>query len=261
MIFNDYKYKDNLLNFTIKQNEINGIIGKETSGLIRIIKLKNIFNGKIIINNNEIDKAKLNYLRSKIVYVNFEKKETIYQQTIYDLLFYEIISRKLKLKNPLKKIQESLKIVGLSDEILIRNYYSLSTSEKKLVLLAKALLCNPELLILENLFKFLDMKNEKRIVMLLNKMKDQYQKTIIIVSNNTDKIYKYTSHLIIFKNEKILIEGNTINIFQRISFLTKNKIEIPEIVEFTYLANKQKKANLEYHKDIRDIIKDIYKHV
>ena len=105
------------------------------------------------------------------------------------------------------------------------------------------------------------MKNEKRIVMLLNKMKDQYQKTIIIVSNNTDKIYKYTSHLIIFKNEKILIEGNTINIYIKIPFLTKNKIEIPEIVEFTYLANKQKNANLEYHKDIRDIIKDIYKHV
>ena len=42
--------------------------------------------------------------------------------------------------------------------------------------------------------------------------------------------------------------------------LEKNNIEVPEIVQITYLA-KKKDVRIDYHKDIRDIIKDIYKHV
>ena len=43
--------------------------------------------------------------------------------------------------------------------------------------------------------------------------------------------------------------------------IIKDKIvPIPYISEVTYLA-KNKKVKLSYHKDVRDIIKDIYKHV
>ena len=65
----------------------------------------------------------------------------------------------------------------------------------------------------------------------------------------------------IFKVDKILVEGDTKDIFQRVDFLSRNKINIPEIVEFTYLAKKKKNVSIDYHSDIRDIIKDIYKHV
>ena len=50
-------------------------------------------------------------------------------------------------------------------------------------------------------------------------------------------------------------------IYQRVDFLKRNKFDVPEIIEFTYLAKKKKAVKIDYHKDIRDIIKDIYKHV
>ena len=43
--------------------------------------------------------------------------------------------------------------------------------------------------------------------------------------------------------------------------LRKSTFDIPDIVEFTHKAKKTKKVKIDYHKDIRDIIKDIYKHV
>ena len=55
MIFKNYKYKDNILNFSIIEKEINGITGKETKNLVNIIKLNNSVKGKIIVNNNELD--------------------------------------------------------------------------------------------------------------------------------------------------------------------------------------------------------------
>lgn len=261
MIFKNYKYKENLLNFTIEKAKINGITGKDTEELARIINLKNTYRGKIIIDHEELTKDNINEFKNKISIINEEIEENIKLQTVYDLLYYEIIRRKLKLKNPDKKIKDSLKIVELDQNILKRNIYTLSSSEKKLIQIAMGLLSNPSLIIMIEPFKFLDKINEKKIVMLLNKMKDIYKKTIIFVSNNSNILHKYTTHLIVFKNDKILAEGETEELYKRVDFLTRNKIAIPEIVEFTYIAKKKKDINIDYHKDIRDIIKDIYKHV
>ena len=56
MTFKNYKYKDNLLNFTIEKSKINGITGKDTEELVRIINLKNTYRGKIIIDQEELTK-------------------------------------------------------------------------------------------------------------------------------------------------------------------------------------------------------------
>ena len=78
-----------------------------------------------------------------------------------------------------------------------------------------------------------------------------------------DKVDKMEKEILSFLrgNDKILKEGNTFDILTNVNYLKKNKIDIPDIVEITYLALKNKKVKIDYHKDIRDIIKDIYKHV
>lgn len=261
MIFIDYKLNDELLNFSINHNVFNAIIGKDRNKIVDIIRLSHNYKGKIIINNKEITKKELNYYKRKINYIPESFDKLYVKDTIYEIMKYEIRRRKIILKNEEKKILDSLKIVGLDYELLNRSINTLSTSEKKIMQLAIALISNPDILIMEEPFQYLDIKNEKRIMMLLQKIKEQYNKTIVFVSENSDIIYKYTSHLIVAKNNKIIVEGNTEDIFQRVDFLKRNKINIPEIVEFTYLAKKKKQVKIDYHKDIRDIIKDIYKHV
>ena len=103
--------------------------------------------------------------------------------------------------------------------------------------------------------------NKKKIRMVLRRIKDQFEKTIIIVSNNPNTLLQETEELIIFKNDKILAQENTMDCYQRVDFLKKHKIEVPDIIDFVYLAKKNKKAKIDYAKDIRDLIKDIYKHV
>ena len=86
-------------------------------------------------------------------------------------------------------------------------------------------------------------------------------KTIIFLSDDETMLYKYTDYLIVMKNKKVIAEGKPLDIFKKVSYLKKNSIEIPEIVEITVLAKNKKGINIDYHKDVRDIIKDIYKHV
>ena len=259
IVFKNYKHKDNNLNFTIEEKEINGIVTDDIEEIVDIIKLKLKYIGNIIIDKEAIT-TPIKY-KNKINIVPDEIDNNIHFQTVYELLENEVLKRKIRPKNLEKKVEDSLKIVGLKTEILDRNIYTLSSYEKKFVQVAKALLSNPELIILIEPLKILDKKNKKKLMMLLEKIKDNYNKSIIIIDNNINNIYNYTKHLIVFLNNKILKEGNTFDILTNVNYLKKNKIDIPDIVEITYLALKNKKVKIDYHKDIRDIIKDIYKHV
>ncbi len=259
--FIDYKYKENTLTFTIKNNEINGILGKDYSDLVNIIKLKKDFHGTININGEKIQKEDIQFFNKKISIVKREFEYDTFNETVYDLMIYEIKRKNIKLKNSEKKINDSLKIVGLEENFIDRKIKSLSTSELKIVQLAISLISNPEVIIIEDFFKYLDKNLEKKVIMLLQKIKEQYSKTIVLASDDSEAIYKYTTNLIVFKNDKVIATGNTYEIMQRVDFLKKNRISIPQIVEFTYLAKKKKNIKIDYHKDVRDIIKDIYKHV
>lgn len=227
------------IDISIKEKTITGIITDTKEEIIEEIKRKSI---------QKIGIVKEDYLSS-----NFLIK-------VYEWMYYEIRRKRLILKNPKKKIEDSLRIVGLDNTYLNRNINSLSSSEKVLVILAISLLSNPDIIILDDLFKYLDKVNEKNLIMLLEKIRDLYNKTIILINDDSEILYKYTSNLIIKKNN-LFIEDETNKLFKRVDFLHKNNIKVPEIIELTHLIKKKKKVKLEYHKDVRDILKDIYKHV
>ena len=227
------------IDINIKEKTITGIITDTKEDIIESIKNKSI--QKIVV-------VKEDYLSSSFLI------------KVYEYMYYEIRRKRLILKNPKKKIDDSLRIVGLDNSYLNRNVNSLSSSEKTLVILAISLLSNPDIIILDDLFKYFDKVNEKKLMMLLEKIRDQYNKTIILINDDSEILYKYTKYLVIKKNN-LFIEGDTNKLFQRVDFLHKNNIKVPEIIELTHLIKKKKKIKLEYHKDVRDILKDIYKHV
>lgn len=227
------------IDINIKEKTITGIITDTKEEVIENIKNKSI---------QKVGIVRENYLSS-----NFLIK-------VFEYMYYEIRRKRLIIKNPKKKIDDSLRIVGLDNTYLNRNINSLSSSEKILIILAISLLSNPDVIILDNLFKYFDKTNEKRLMILLEKIRDEYNKTIILVNDGTEILYKYTKYLIIKKNN-LFIEDETDKLFKRVDFLHKNNIKVPEIIELTHLIKKKKKIKLEYHKDVRDILKDIYKHI
>ncbi len=226
------------------------ISSKNITGIL----VRNLYNDKLI-------KLLVDNLENKRISIIREDFESIsFKSTIYEYMNYEIENKNIVLKNDLKKINDSLKIVGLNKLSLDRNINTLSESEKKLLQLAIALLSNPEVLIFEEPFNKLDLKNEKKLILLLRKIKEKYDKTIIFISSNSNLLYKYTDYLIVY-DDKLLREGKTSTILEDVEFLKRNSLSVPEIVEFTYLAKKKYNVKIDYHSDIRDIIKDIYKHV
>ena len=257
----EINYRTKIGSIKFNSKDINGITGNKISDIEKIIKLDNDLVEKILIDKKELSKEEYNIFKKKISIVRLGDNLNIQIKTINELMEYILKNNKIYPKNKQKKINDSLRIVGLDKDILERNISEISRSEKKLLQIAISLLSNPDVLLIEEPFNYLDLKSIKNIIKKKRKMKDQYSKIIIFVSNDTEMLYKYTDKTIVCNTKEIVIEGKTKKVFQEVEKLKDNNIKIPKIVEFTYKARKEKKVKIDYHNDIRDIIKDIYKHV
>lgn len=191
-----------------------------------------------------------------------KQRKIDYNYTVSEYIKYILFNNYISVKDYNKKIDDSLKIVGLNKSYLTKKVSTLSSSELKLIILAGNLIGNPNTIIFDNYFSGLDNKNTKKVINILNKLIDKYNKKIYIISSDTEFLYQYTKNLIIYKNDKLLIEGKTNYIFEKENKkLINNNIRIPNTVIFTDLVRKKKRKKLNYNKDIRDLIKDIYKKV
>ena len=229
--------KKNKLIINLNDNEINGIITDDKNLIINLLS----------------EKDKVSIIREDFEYNYFDI-------TIYDYMVGEIEKKNLVLKDKAKKIIDSLKIVGLNKIDITRCVITLSESEKKLLQIAISLLSNPNIIVFEEPFNKLDTKSQKRLIIFFQMIKEKYNKTIIFMTNNSEILYKYADYVVIIKNNKVISNGKK-EIFEDVDLLTTNGVSIPEIVEFTYKAKKKYNIKIDYHNDIRDIIKDIYKHV
>ena len=167
----------------------------------------------------------------------------------------------IKLKDNLKKIEDSLIISNLKNLDINTNINDLSTSEKTLLTLSINLIYNSDILLLDDIYLGLDLNNIKKINLLFNRLTDNYHKTIIILSNDQNKLYKYTKYMYFINDNKIVLEGNTKDTYKKINVLNKYNFKVPDSVLFINKVHKKKNIDLDYLQDIRDIMKDIYKHI
>jgi len=257
--YTNYKSKKTELTFKIKGKTITGITGMDPKELIEILKLQNNYSGTVKMDNIEITNKNINLFKTQISSTE-DFNTNMFFKNIYEEMEYIMKHNNMYPKNIEKRIKDAIKIVGLNQTILEKNINLCSNSEIKILKLAFSLLLNPNIIIINEPFKGIDLINQKKIMILLRKISEKYNKLIIFISNNSEILYKYTDNMIIIKNNKVLLSGKTKDVYQKVDILIDNNIDIPKIVNFTYQA-KRKKVKIDYHTDIRDLIKDIYKHV
>ena len=248
------------VSFTIPSGVITGISG---DGMEMVLKTIAFGGAKGIICYDKIRKTKKNEekLEKDICYLPmifqkefpFDKVEEYYRSFFY--------SHKIKTSSMEEKIKGAIKIVGLEESILKRNFSDLSSSEIKLIQFSLAFLENPKVLLLEEPFIFFDEATHQKIIRVLEKLKDKFHKTVVIASNNQNLLYQDTKYLILLKDGKLLMEDMSENVYYCQKDSVKNKIKLPKIVEFIQYVEQKKGVKLDRRKDVKDVMKDIYRNV
>lgn len=255
-----YKEKKILknLSFDVDSHSIIGIYGKYKSLLLEILDLTKPYKGDIFLNGEKVDKDNIYFLQQQIALVSQE--DLFLMSTVEEEMDFIIEKYDYKTLDVKQRMLDSLKLVGLSSSFLKRKIETLSKSEKVLVKIACVMLVNPKVILFDDIFGYLSYIPKKKVLQLIKKLSTRKDKMIIIASNDVDLLYQFTEELIILGDGEIVKIGKTSSIFQNTEFLEQNNIDIPYLVEFTNLA-KEKQVKLSYHRDILDLIKDVYKHV
>lgn len=143
------------------------------------------------------------------------------------------------------------------EKILNKNRSDLSHSDQRLLQYVLMIQSNAKIIIIDEPYLYLDSKNKKKVSLLLNKLIKQ-GKTIIVGSNDTNIVYTLCKKVLLVNKRSIYYDN--VDALSSKKILNKYHLEMPEILKFISEA-KRKKINLPYSKDIRDLIKDVYRNV
>ena len=156
-----------------------------------------------------------------------------------------------------KKILDIIKEYKLGEDFLNKRINELSHSEQKLFKYLLLIQSDKKIIVIDEPFMDLDYYYKKKIILLLKSMvKDN--KTVIIGSNDSNIIYSLCKKVLLINKDSYYY--GDISILENKKILKKYHVNIPDIIKFVDLA-KDKNINLIYAKDIRDLIKDVYRNV
>lgn len=151
------------------------------------------------------------------------------------------------------KSLNALKIVMLDSSILEKKGSELSTAEIKKVALAKALIENKEIIVLDYFEKELNRKEKENYKRLFKKLANDTNKTILIYTNDITFLWDIADSIFFVDNEQVINTYEKRNYFDLIELVDK-----PIISKFLNEIRK-KGIKIEDYKDIKDLLKAVYR--
>ncbi len=176
---------------------------------------------------------------------------------ISDTVLNEIASYNKYPELPL--VYEVLKILDLDVSFMDKEIITLSRTERYFLNLLRNISKLNKIIFFKDIFLGSDLSVQKRLLKVINYLKSK-DYIVIISSSDVDVLYKNSDYSLISNKSNIKFD-TTEEIYSDVKTLMKYKLDIPTLSYITYKAKEEKNIKLFYSKDVRDIIKDIYKHV
>ena len=205
-IYNDkIAVKD--VSFKINQNEIIGILGPngcgKTTTIGMILGLLKPSNGKVLINEKEVEKNRVDLMSSLNFispYIELPKKLTVKQNL-------EVYGRLYDVKNLKTKIEYLAEKLRLS-EIMNKITGELSSGQKNRVSLAKSIINDPIVLLLDEPTASLDPETGDFIRSFLENYQKERQASILLASHNMAEVERLCSSVLMMNKGNIIDQGD-----------------------------------------------------
>jgi ABC-2 type transport system ATP-binding protein len=195
------------ISFNIKENEIIGLLGPNGSGktttIGMMLGLLKPSNGEILIDGKKIEENRIEILQ-KInfisPYIELPKKLTVKQNLIVYGKLYNVVD----LKNRIEYLVEKLRLSDLLNKLT----GELSSGQKNRVSLAKALINNPTVLLLDEPTASLDPEIGDYVRTFLEKYKNEKKISILLASHNMNEVTRLCRSILMMKDGIMIDKGS-----------------------------------------------------
>ena len=195
------------ISFRINRNEIIGILGPngcgKTTTIGMILGLLKPSQGKVLINGIEIENNRvdlLNELNFISPYIELPKKLTVRQNL-------EVYGRLYDIKNLNRKIDYLCEKLRLN-ELINKITGELSSGQKNRVSLAKSIINDPTVLLLDEPTASLDPETGDFVRNFLEEYQKENQTSILLASHNMIEVERLCSSVLMMNNGSIIDKGS-----------------------------------------------------
>jgi len=212
------------LTFEVREGEIFSILGPSGAGKSALLRLLNGLDepdrGAILFHGTALGEMDVFELRQTVGMVF--QQPALLPGTVQDNLDYpRRISRRtgtLSLED-----RELLQVVGLSPDLLERDSTALSVGQQQRIMIARALLTNPKVLLMDEPTSALDPSATRRILELAGDLRQEYGLTIVFVTHDIPEAEEIADRVLLLVEGRIKIidsadtffSGNTSRLARR----------------------------------------------
>ncbi|MHA1540211.1 MAG: ABC transporter ATP-binding protein [Alphaproteobacteria bacterium] len=212
----------NSLSLSISKGQTVGIVGESGSGkttlAMSVLSLQK-FEGDIRFQGTDLAAAKkhdLKKLRQKIQVIFQDPYGSLNPRMSVGRIIEEgAKAHRLFSTADARRIraEELLKNVGLEKEIYHRYPHQLSGGQRQRIALARALILDPDLLVLDEPTSALDVSTQIQLLKLLKKQQKEDQRGYLLISHDMQVIQSLSHYVIVMKDGKIVEQGEAKKLF------------------------------------------------
>ena len=201
------------ISFSIAENQTVALLGPngcgKTTTIAMILGLITPTSGSISINNQMLKKdhhylSKMNFASP---YVELPKKLTVLENLNVYAMMYEVPDT----KNRIEQLVEELNLAP----ILNKKTGELSSGQRNRVSLAKSIINNPEILLLDEPTASLDPDTGDFIRTFLENYKKKNSMATLLASHNMDEVSRLSDYVLMMKEGSIIDEGTALNLISK----------------------------------------------
>jgi oligopeptide/dipeptide ABC transporter ATP-binding protein len=217
----------NKVSLDIAESESVGLCGESGSGkstlalsLMRLLPINaKILEGEVVLNGENIllkDEKEMEKIRGKVCSIVFQGAlnalNPVYR--ISDQISEAILQHKNLSKQDAEKQVKELSLLVNLDPQRLRSYpHELSGGMKQRVLIATALSCEPDLVIMDEPVTALDVMTQSRILEEIKRLKSELHQSILFISHDINTMAEFCDRIFIMYAGRILEHADTKTIF------------------------------------------------
>lgn len=226
------------INWRVERNEHWALLGLNGSGKTTLLNMINGYiwptSGEISVLGHRFGEIDLRYLRQTIGWVSSSLQEKLYgtdraQNVIISGKFASIGLYDKPSEEDYARAETLMALLGCS-HLYDREYRTCSQGEKQKLLIARALMANPQLLILDEPCNGLDLFSRERLLESIQDLASRSDcPTILFVTHHTEEILPIFSKALLLRRGEVVRQGETASLFN--SDVLSGFFEAPVAVE------------------------------
>ena len=224
---------------TIKDGSYTAFIGHTGSGKSTIMQLLNGLylptSGQVKVDdtiiNSQSKNKEIKPIRKKVGLVFQFPESQLFAETVLEDIAFGPQNFGVSKEEAEQRALESLRLVGLSDELRYQNPFDLSGGQMRRVAIAGILAMQPDILVLDEPTAGLDPQGRKELMSLFKQL-HLSGITIVLVTHLMDDVADYATAVNVMEKGRLVLSGTPKDVFQKVAFLKEKQLGVPKITEF-----------------------------